>query len=628
MPSAPGIVLADEETELDEAGLRGIPALCWRDDAPVLFERLQLRENTEYFVDVTLPIAKADAEAASATNRSWPFKARMATIFKPDPVRRWRANGDGTLTISGQLRLRNHAGILDLSPRPDAQLMTEVVCRKIGYFDEFRALLNSVAEEFADLLLQYDSPVSAAFNLADVTPETEAALLFQLRYIMAERNLPLALDEMRRSFHSRLEQRHAVQDITSIEEPDLTSFIQELDQSSLARGGPLAGIFRGYSPREFPAIETHETTDTPENRYVKSFVEELRLIAHRLAIMLKRNGRRASLREVEEWIFMLDDELSSDAWRPVGLFQAFPSNSQVLQKRRGYREILKFDLSLRMSLELPWKRAESLADGLIGDIRPVNELYEYWCFFLLRRTLAELSETELPSDGSMIDVSEERLQVRLLRGRRSRTSYLYRRDGGRSLRINLFYNRAFPRPTHSLASWHGSYTARFDPDYSIELIVDGEHQRQRHWLHFDAKYRLQSGELDQLFADADADADDQEPPSDDATDYEREITRVHKRDDLFKMHTYRDGILGSCGAYILFPGDGTGPRFEGRRKSMFVRHPSTFGGVPAHLFPSVGAFDLCPGQQTAQQPAIREFLRNVLEAVYAGKPYQEETGLF
>ena len=28
-----------------------------------------------------------------------------------------------------------------------------------------------------------------------------------------------------------------------------------------------------------------------------------------------------------------------------------------------------------------------------------------------------------------------------------------------------------------------------------------------------------------------------------ATPYDQEIARIHKRDDLFKMHTYRDGIL-------------------------------------------------------------------------------------
>ena len=35
-------------------------------------------------------------------------------------------------------------------------------------------------------------------------------------------------------------------------------------------------------------------------------------------------------------------------------------------------------------------QGEKLAEGLTGDIRPVSELYEYWCFFLLRRLLARV----------------------------------------------------------------------------------------------------------------------------------------------------------------------------------------------------------------------------------------------
>ena len=54
----PNFSLLEQETEPDEFALRGIPAICWRDDAPPLFERFQLRENTEYFVDVTLPISR------------------------------------------------------------------------------------------------------------------------------------------------------------------------------------------------------------------------------------------------------------------------------------------------------------------------------------------------------------------------------------------------------------------------------------------------------------------------------------------------------------------------------------------------------------------------------------------
>lgn len=623
LPEAAGMTLVEEETDLDEHAVRGIPAICWRSNTPVLFERFQLREDTEYLVDITLPRPIEELISEGPQPKGWPFGERLAKVFRIDPPRRWRATGDGSTTISGMLRLRSHAGILDLSLVDNAPLLAEVVCRKIGYLDEFKALLDEVAEELSELLLQYDSPVSAAFNLSDTKPEAEAALLFQLRHAMADRNLPVALDEIERAFHSRLDQWRAIEEVGAVQEPDIPAFIEEFDAAAVLEGGPLRNLFRGYSPKEFPVIEARENVDTAENRYVKFFLEDLQVIAQRLAGSLARSKRYATLREVESWMQFLDEELSCGQWRRIGTFRSFPSNSQVLQKRRGYREVLKLDLSLRMSLELPWRRAEQLADGLIGDIRPVSELYEYWCFFLLRRTLAEVAQSELPNDGSLVEVAKDGLQVRLLRGKRSRVSYLYRQVDNRSQKVNLFYNKIFPRPTRNLDSWHGSYTARFDPDYSIEILLEADGTLQRHWLHFDAKYRLESLDLAHSF-DAASEADEEAQDA----DYDKELVRVHRQDDLFKMHTYRDGILSSRGAYIMFPGDGAETRLEGRRRNLFVRHPSAFRGTPDYLFPGVGAFDLCPGRDAEQRPVIRDFLRSVLDAVYEGQPYQEETGLY
>jgi hypothetical protein len=94
------------------------------------------------------------------------------------------------------------------------------------------------------------------------------------------------------------------------------------------------------------------------------------------------------------------------------------------------------------------------------------------------------------------------------------------------------------------------------------------------------------------------------------------------------MHTYRDGILGSRGAYILFPGDREDLRLSGKHQNLFVRHPTAFAGSPAHAFPSVGAFDLCPGRDNVQTATIQNFLRVVFDAILAGASYQEETGIF
>lgn len=82
---------------------------------------------------------------------------------------------------------------------------------------------------------------------------------------MSEKNLPVALDEIRRSFHSRLDRWKATEEIGCVQEPDVTAFIEEFEASTMTKGGPLASLFRGYSPSEFPVIETRETSDTAEN---------------------------------------------------------------------------------------------------------------------------------------------------------------------------------------------------------------------------------------------------------------------------------------------------------------------------------------------------------------------------
>ena len=190
----------------------------------------------------------------------------------------------------------------------------------------------------------------------------------------------------------------------------------------------------------------------------------------------------------------------------------------------------------------------------------------------------------------------------------------------------LFYNRRFKRPTKSLTTWDGSYSAFFDPDYSLLLSVNEGGMKRRHWLHFDAKYRMEMAEAEALFASKDA-LETPEEVGDD-TEYDREIARLHKRDDLFKMHTYRDGILSSRGAYVLFPGNGEEMRLSGSKQNLFVRHPSAFSGSPTHKFPSVGVFDLCPGRDDQQASTIKNFLEGIFDTILAGDSYKEEEGLF
>ena len=212
--------------------------------------------------------------------------------------------------------------------------------------------------------------------------------------------------------------------------------------------------------------------------------------------------------------------------------------------------------------------------------------------------------------------------MQLARGESSESRFEFVNAGGAKLAISLYYNRRFRRSKASNPDWNGSYTSAFDPDFSISASPSAG--GVSHWLHFDAKYRLERQEVEGLF-EANSEAVE---GHEGATSYKTELSRVHKQDDLFKMHTYRDGILGSRGAYILFPGDGFGGRTEEPGRNFFVRHPTALNGSSMHRIPSVGAFSLAPTGSFMQRSTIQELLLATFEAVASGKEYKEEQGYF
>lgn len=613
---ADGLISAEGERYVGRLLSGDVPPMCWR-DAGNLFEKFQLREDTDYYIDVLVPFPLDEAYRQFAACPGWSFAPRLANTYLPDPPRRWREMGGKTL-VTGQIRLRSHAGVLDLSPVFGGTLRAEVVCRKLRYFEEFKELLDSLADKAAELLLSYDSPVSLSFESMEELAVNDAALHFLMRHVMGDDHLPASLEEILVSPHCQMRERIEYASISEIEEADPALIADGIDFSDVGRGGPLARLFHGYTPLMLPERHSFESLDTPENRYAKAFLEHCSLLARRIEGSMQQRGRRASEREARSWSARIDDALQYSIWREVGPLTLIPENSQTLLRKRGYKDLFRYDLSLRMSLGLAWPEGAELSDGLLGDIRPVNQIYEYWCFFILREILLELCRES--GGGDFITVSADGLRVQLAKGAGSECRFEFTSSSGAKTNVSLFYNRRFTRPSAPKIDWDGSYTSSFDPDFSIRITraVDPV----CHWLHFDAKYRLQRQQTEVLFM---ASEDDDESSS---ADYHEELSRVHKKDDLFKMHTYRDGILGSRGAYILFPGDGAGGDSDSRHPNFFVRHPSAYGGGSSQKLPSVGAFAISPGGDKAQRDAIRALLHAALIAADSGKAYDEETAFF
>jgi uncharacterized protein len=303
----------------------------------------------------------------------------------------------------------------------------------------------------------------------------------------------------------------------------------------------------------------------------------------------------------EEMIALLDSALNAPLFREVGEIRSFPSGNQVLQKRAGYRELFRsFALAeTGARLALDW----NIEDVFGASQRNVATLYEYWAFLQLTRILGSVCGADL--SAQTLQLSSDNLSLAFPQGKRSRLSWLTL-VRGRSLTVTLYFNREFLVSALPDASW----TRAMRPDCSVQIRAD-EHfsdvssDELAIWLHFDAKYRVEYA--DRQFA----------APSRDQLDLavdEEEIERLarSKREDLLKMHAYRDAIRRSAGAYVLYPGD--------HHQIPFTEHHE--------VLPSLGAFVLRPAEhETLGTSQLEQFLRDVLDHV-ADQATQHERSRF
>jgi len=311
-----------------------------------------------------------------------------------------------------------------------------------------------------------------------------------------------------------------------------------------------------------------------------------------------------AVKDARNLLTRLEGLLGSGFFREVGGAGTVPISNQTLQKREGYRDILRIWLLCGQAARLNW---EGRDDVFNATVRNVAALYEYWLFFFLRRTIAALPEImEIPLDeapgSGLIPAFCERnglLEIRLKRGRGSLLAY--EQGGADGLRIHFCFDRTYSPEKDVLAG--GAYSKEFRPDFSL-VIFPAEYSRERRWdeaeraaeavghiayLHFDAKYRVDN--LGDIF------------PKDSEELHEEEetgkATNTYKRADLYKMHTYNDAIRRTVGSYVLYPGK-----------------PSTEPPYSKYheLLPGLGAFAVSPPSNSAAGKEVAAFLTKVFAA--------------
>jgi len=491
----------------------------------------------------------------------------------------------------------------------------DIISYKLNYYSEYRNLVEAVAEQCSQLLLEWDSPVTFSF-----TPDAEAdkrialeQFLF-LRNVLKPDNLQLYLEVIGRNPDNHLTDEAEWKPSDSGYDPGFL-----IDPVRNGRGWIKTDISCGIGdnsimPEEILMHKRYETLNTPANRFIKHALNVFRdVTVHVIELLEKDNPYQTSLLEAKSMLSSLDVFLALPFFRDVDVLNYIPYNSQVLQKREGYRQILHAWLMLEAASRLDW---EGKGDAYEGTNRDAAVMYEYWLYFVLFSILRSIKGfTYHTSDVSdtvpdFIRSDDEGMTVNLKSGKASRACF-----SSENVSINLYYNRSFSgssdsdsktKPSSELFR-SNSYSRRLRPDYSIVIFPksmteeDAEIKGITVWLHFDAKYRADV--FTEFFGGNKDDSDNKD--SDEKELNEEKLERaysVYKRGDLYKMHTYNEAIRRTAGSYVLYPGS----------KEQIARFDKYL-----EILPGVGAFPVRPSENPDMiaegAPAVKSFVEDVIK---------------
>lgn len=466
----------------------------------------------------------------------------------------------------------------------------EVQSIKSGYRDDYRDMLELITEKCTDLLLQANSPVSQHFEI-DYTKDSQT-LYQKFSFIKSV----IGTNEFTEAIH-RIITTPVTKWTETSEEKDIRNAkrfsnrnIKEILKAGNRTKIPKSHYLRNYGietlPERITTIRKIDSVDTPENRFIKHALENFLKFCTDINSKAKEFGHKKMETESMLLIQDLESQLQHGIFKEISRPTTLKLNSPVLQRKEGYREILRVWLMFDLAAKLIWEGGNDIYSGGKKDIAI---LYEYWLFFKLLDLFKSIFEIEPKDISELIKETKDGLNLQIKQGKFTALKGLFN-SGSRKLNIRFNYNRSFSGKKAYPDS--GSWTTTLRPDYTLSFwpfgISEQEAEKQElivH-VHFDAKYKIAN--LNDFF----------EQNAESNLDIEKTENRngIYKNADLLKMHAYKDAIRRTGGAYVLYPGD----------KSINQK------GFH-EIIPGLGAFPVKPSKTDSGIGELKAFILEIIE---------------
>lgn len=477
----------------------------------------------------------------------------------------------------GFLRAKSYVGktFLDL-PDFNFKIPIEIKSKKINYDIDYRNMIGDLAQFTSGLLFNMNAPLYQSYEKSLIPRETYYETFLLIEYIFKDKNLPSVFEYLSRNLYSSLETyvdnipTDYAKDISSNELIDIVFNPQNMVSTEHHSMFSING--KNYIPLMINELKHEETIDVPENRFYKYFLEYLDSKIKELLEMIQEDGKTDSymFKELDDYKKLTSYFLSQKYFRDVSNMDFAPLNSQVLQKKEGYREILEYYLLFDYGLRIQW---DELINEFMVYQKKVSTLYEYWIYFKLVECIKDFTHSQINSEN-IIKKNNKRWSFNLKKGVTTKVSFENITRLEKEVGIELYYNKTFSKAeieeneNDDFIITHGnhSYSVRLIPDYTLAITID----ETVYYLHFDAKYKSKV--------------------IDDSTD-------SFQNPDIEKMHSYKDGINNSYGSFVLYSGND---------------NPIIFSDTSEYDYFGVGAIPLNPSNTRESEEKIIRLIENYI----------------
>ena len=466
------------------------------------------------------------------------------------------------------------------------EVKMEIHSSKMDYMKDYSTMLEQIASQCAELLMQQSSPVTQRYTVNEQTPaQFDYERFAFVKSLVDSDTLEDALRMVESNPIRKWEQTQELTNIGQVKHLH-SNDIRQLASSTRRTTIPDGHFLHNYMssvPDKIWTSSKQDTLDVAENRFVKFVLQSFLSFVTSIRKMPEAGERLKS--EADETSMKLSGLLSHSFFKRLGNLTSLPLNSPAMQRKEGYREILQKWFMFRLAANLSWPGGEDIYEA--GQ-KNIAALYEYWVFFKLHDIFTDKFSLESVGENKLIQVTENGLGISIKQGK-SMTYNGYIDKKGRRLNVRFYYNRTFGHNESYDSA--GSWTSSMRPDYTLSFWPEGlevdeaEARDTITHIHFDAKYKVKNYLVEML--DGKSDYEDVDLKTDEG---------IYKRSDLLKMHAYKDAIRRTAGAYILYPGT---------REAAYTGFHE--------IIPGLGAFPLSPQHFEANVASFIRFIDEVID---------------